>query len=200
MYMSLLRLNLDNRQVRKDVASPYSMHQTLTQVLGGNERTLWRLEKGVGYDDYGLLVQTSGRPDWQALENRFPGYAEIARDTPKSFDPVFHAGQQLRFRLYANPTVTRAGKRLGLYREEEQLEWLADRLRRAGAEVGPVLVSRRGKMQVSKKEGTVVLAVGQFDGVLRVVEPGPFLEAVRNGIGHGKAFGLGLLSVARVQE
>ncbi len=34
-----------------------------------------------------------------------------------------------------------------------------------------------------------------FDGVLTVVEPGAFSKAIDSGIGHGKALGLGLLSV-----
>jgi len=42
----------------------------------------------------------------------------------------------------------------------------------------------------------VVLAVAQFDGVLQVTDPSGLLAAVRSGIGHGKAFGLGLISVA----
>ncbi len=200
MYLSLLHLNLDHRQVRKDVANPYSMHQTLARVLDGEPRFLWRLETGSGFDDYGLLVQTSGRPDWRALADRFPGYAEPAAGTPKPYEPSLYEGQLLRFRLYANPTVSREGKRLGLYREEEQLEWLATRLGAAGAEPRQVLVTRRRKLKIPKSGEVVVLAVAQFDGVLQVTDPSGLLAAVRSGIGHGKAFGLGLLSIARYGE
>ena len=200
MYLSLLHLNLDHRQVRKDVANPYSMHQTLAQVLGARKRTLWRLETASGFDAYSLLVQTSERPNWQALLSRFPGYAELAEGTPKPYEPVFRAGQLLRFRLYANPTVSREGKRHGLYREEEQLEWLSTRFGAAGADPLRVLVSRRGKLKAARNGGPVVLAVGQFDGVLRVTDPAKLRQALESGIGHGKAFGLGLLSIAHYGE
>jgi len=200
MYLSLLHLNPAHKQVRKDTANPYSMHQTLAQVLERGQRALWRLEAEGGFDEYHLLVQTTLRPDWQALLSRFPGYTEVAEDSPKPFNPAFHPGQQLRFRLYANPTVTRNRKRFGLYREEEQLRWLASRLAVAGANPLRVVVSRRGKLRIPKSGQVAVLAVGQFDGVLRVENPNRLMEAVRNGIGHGKAFGLGLLSVALYKE
>ena len=35
-----------------------------------------------------------------------------------------------------------------------------------------------------------------YDGILTVTEPASFLGAMKTGIGHGKAMGLGLLSVA----
>lgn len=200
MYLSMLHLNIRHRQVRKDVANPYSMHQTLAHVLGTEQRTLWRLEQGEVFDEYNLLVQTTQPPDWQALLNRFPGYAEPAEGTPKLFDPQLREGQLLRFRLYANPTVSREGKRQGLYREEEQLDWLASRLMRAGAQPRQVIVSRRGRLRIPKSPQAAVLAVGQFDGVLRVEDPDQLLNAIRHGIGHGKAFGLGLLSLARYVE
>ncbi len=40
----------------------------------------------------------------------------------------------------------------------------------------------------------------QFDGILQVTDPDRFLTAIRSGIGSGKAFGFGLLSVAPVRE
>jgi len=36
----------------------------------------------------------------------------------------------------------------------------------------------------------------QFDGRLRVTDPGALKEAVRSGIGSAKAYGFGLLSLA----
>jgi CRISPR system Cascade subunit CasE len=38
-----------------------------------------------------------------------------------------------------------------------------------------------------------------FDGVLRVTDPALFTQSLAAGIGAGKAWGFGLLSVARVQ-
>jgi CRISPR system Cascade subunit CasE len=46
------------------------------------------------------------------------------------------------------------------------------------------------------REAVIVLLAVRFDGYLRVRDPELFREAVVNGIGHGKALGLGLLSIA----
>jgi CRISPR system Cascade subunit CasE len=37
-----------------------------------------------------------------------------------------------------------------------------------------------------------------YDGILTVIEPDGFRDALQTGIGHGKAMGLGLLSVAPI--
>jgi CRISPR system Cascade subunit CasE len=37
-----------------------------------------------------------------------------------------------------------------------------------------------------------------FDGYLVVNDPDPFREALQRGIGHGRALGLGLLSVVPI--
>lgn len=46
-----------------------------------------------------------------------------------------------RFRLFANPTVTRQGKRYGLVGEEQQLAWLARQGERHGFVVEAALVT-----------------------------------------------------------
>jgi CRISPR system Cascade subunit CasE len=196
MYLSLLTLNRNHTQVRKDIANPYSMHQTLMHVVAADARPLWRLEQADELASPRLLVQTKAVPDWEELLLRFPGYAELAEDTPKAFHLHLHESQTLRYRLYANPTVTREGKRLGLYREEEQLAWLDTRLRSAGADVQRAMVTRRGKVVIRRPNSTVTLAAGQFDGVLVVANPELLLQAVTKGLGHAKAFGFGLLSLA----
>jgi CRISPR system Cascade subunit CasE len=37
-----------------------------------------------------------------------------------------------------------------------------------------------------------------YDGILTVTDPTTFVESIRSGIGHGKALGLGMLSLASV--
>ncbi len=197
MYLSLLRLNPQNPLARRDLGDPYAMHQTLTRIAVPGDRLLWRLEVSRYGESPRLLVQTLQKPGWSRilLQEEEP-YGELAPDSPKEVRLELERGQRLRFRLYANPTVARNGRRLGLYREEEQLRWLSDRMRRRGAVVRSAIVSRKGKIRLKKEGRTIVLASAQFDGVLEVIDPGNLVKAVELGIGHGKAFGFGLLSLA----
>ena len=198
MYLSLLYPNPDHPLARKDLADPYAMHQTLVRITEPNDRLLWRLEAGRYGETPRVLIQTLTLPNWNAILNGDPEpYGELAPGSPKAFNPVLKQRQRLRFRLYANPTVTRNGKRLGLYREEDQLNWLKTRLQERGAQVLTALVGRREKKHFRKANHAIVLATAQFDGVLEVTNPERLVEALRQGIGHGKAFGLGLLSIAR---
>ena len=112
----------------------------------------------------------------------------------------------LAFRLRANPTVKRKfpsgdHKRVGIYDEQKQIEWL----KRKGEQGGFRLLSIRTSNQ-DMVGGTIgrdrtthklnLLAV-QFDGLLQVTDPDRLRETVRQGIGSGKGLGFGLLSLAR---
>jgi CRISPR system Cascade subunit CasE len=95
---------------------------------------------------------------------------------------------------------------LGLLGEAAQIEWLA----RKGGAHGFELLSRRegGQMVDSVRitaEGlvrgrcdgrTITFLSVLFDGLLRVTDADRFATAVEQGIGSGKGFGFGLLSIA----
>jgi len=124
------------------------------------------------------------------------------------------AGQRFRFRLRANPTVNRDGKRLGLLRLEDQEKWIA----RKGTQHGfslPKLASfdlsdsttERVDVRISQERmlggtqhagnGIRVFSV-LYDGVLGVTNADEFRKAMQSGIGHGKVMGLGLLSAVPI--
>ncbi|MBI4774291.1 MAG: type I-E CRISPR-associated protein Cas6/Cse3/CasE [Deltaproteobacteria bacterium] len=115
------------------------------------------------------------------------------------------------------------GKRVELRREEEQIDWLIRKgqgrekgvpggfdllMKRVEcmngqAPLAPcVKVSCEGKQTGRKRDvvgghSTTHLAV-LFDGLLRVTDTNAFLDTIIRGIGPGKAFGFGLLSLAPV--
>ena len=214
MYLSRLFLNPRNRRVQREVAHPYEMHRSLMRAFPddlkeGDERILFRLEPGRN-GALTLLVQSWTLPDWSYLaEPEFRGYL-LPVDEPnpavKSFDLDLAPGQVLAFRLRANPTVKRRynekdHKRVGIYDEEEQFAWL----KRKGELGGFRLVSARtgcqedvgGKIKRDQETHTLKLAAVQFDGLLQVTDPDRLRQTVRQGIGSGKGFGFGLLSLAR---
>ncbi|MCG8346388.1 MAG: type I-E CRISPR-associated protein Cas6/Cse3/CasE [Chloroflexales bacterium] len=131
-------------------------------------------------------------------------------------------GMQLVFRLRANPTkrISRnnaeqgeqwRGKRIELRREEDQLAWLVRKGQQGGfrlvevalrPEVLDTRVSTQekihGRRPAHDGAASMPLSFGAtlFEGRLEVTDRTAFLATLRTGIGSGKAFGFGLLSVA----
>jgi CRISPR system Cascade subunit CasE len=133
-------------------------------------------------------------------------------------------GMPLRFRLRANPTrrigknnAEQAeqwrGKRVELRREEDQLAWLVRKgeqggFRLVGVQVQPDVPDTRvtnqektrGRRPAREDAPAMPLRFGAvlFEGHLEVTDRAAFLATLHTGIGSGKAFGFGLLSVASV--
>jgi CRISPR system Cascade subunit CasE len=167
-----------------------------------------------------ILVQSREQPDWTNLP---PGYllrTGGANPAVKPLDNPYASLQTRRvlaFRLRANPTrkidtrsgpdgARRNGRRVELRTEAAQMEWL----RRKGEQGGFELVQVRVSNQVPdtriaapqkirglrSSSGRLTLASVQFDGRLCVQHLERFRRTLERGIGPGKAYGLGLLSIA----
>lgn len=211
MYLSRLILNPLNRQVQREIAQPYEMHRTILRAFPDHldqtdERVLWRVDSHRRTGALHLLVQSQSAPDWTRLEPADRGRPYLAPiDGPnpavKQVNPSYRSGQVLAFRLLANPTKRLGkaygkdkGKRVGLYKPEEQLAWLNRKAEAAGFAVLSATPHAPGKLRDSQRN--LELLNVRFDGLLQVTEPAQLSEAIAQGIGSGKAFGFGLLSVA----
>ena len=209
MYLSRLLLNPYNRRVQGEVAYPYEMHRTLMKAFPAHlesqaERVLFRVDRDGRNPWLTLLVQSHEMPDWSFLEQpAVRSYLFPCAEANPGVKPLalhLSDGRVLAFRLRANPTVKRNGKRWGLLRPEEQLDWL----KRKGEDCGFCVLSVTASME-SRVGGTIhrenedhnlqLLAV-RFDGLLQVTDPTALAENARQGIGSGKGFGFGLLSLA----
>jgi CRISPR system Cascade subunit CasE len=213
IYLSCLELELGRREARRWLSNPYRIHQRLLMAWpdGTAGRVLYRTEAEARRPR--ILVQSTTAADW---ERAFAGYRVLAGEPrQKGVELVLRRGQTLRFLLRANPTVRRlqhegaeavetprpgklTGERVGLLKEEEQLAWLERKAAEAGAEV-VAAEARDQSEQVSYRASTRTRMVHQcveFEGRLWVREPERLEQAVRAGIGPGKAFGFGLLSLA----
>ncbi len=222
MYLSRLILNPRSRQVRSELTRPYEMHRTLLNAFPQGrvdvERTaedaiglLYRVDEDARSGALHLLVQSQQAPQWGFLAER--EYLLPVADNPatREVDLQLQPGQVLAFRLRANPTKRLSagkgnkGKRIGIYKEEAQEVWLQRKGDQHGFRVLHVQLSRSDMLKqvdvIRDKQGDVhdlKLFSVQFDGVLRVVDAERLVQAIGAGIGSGKAFGCGLLSVARV--
>lgn len=221
MYLSRLILNPRSRQVRSELARPYEMHRTLLAAFPQGrvhvERTaedaiglLYRIDEDARSGALHLLVQSQQAPQWDFLAER--EYLLPVADNPamREINLQLQPGQVLAFRLRANPTkrlsagTGHKGKRVGIYKEEDQAAWLQRKGSQHGFRLLQIQVSRN---ELVKQGEAIPAAQGrahdlklfsvQFDGVLQVVDAERFVQAIGAGIGSGKAFGCGLLSIAR---
>lgn len=206
MYLSKVTLDPRHPQARRDLGDAYEMHRTLARAFAPDADTpparfLWRLERRADFQPSSVvLVQSEHLADWSVLDT-LAGYAtEMLGNKPVDLGTLVQTGSRYRFRLLANPTVTRAGKRYGLTREEEQLTWLS----RQGDKHGfAVLGCERGaseRLQVrqGRTGNRITVHSALFEGVLEARAPDRLRQGVLDGFGHGKALGLGLLSLAKL--
>jgi CRISPR system Cascade subunit CasE len=187
----------------------------------GAHAILHRLDQDRG-DRLVLLIQSRTKP----MMDRWPaGYVlDMGGDLDLAFSGVgenpairnvaaeraaFRPGSRFAFRLRANTTrkidtktgpdgVRRHGRRVPVRGDDERLRWLARHAEASGFafDDGRVRVT---ELAVSGGRGTNSVSVGGalFEGVLVVRDVELFVRALEYGIGPGKAFGFGLLSIAR---
>lgn len=211
MYLSLLKLDPDSRTTRELRLNPYLLHQAVFRAFpdedsGGPGRVLYRMDMD-REDQTNLLVQSEKKPDWDRAE-LLKGVVDEAIQSPKHFSPVLLSGQHLYFRLRANPTVkkkaegTKNGYRLGLLREEDQIEWLSRKAEEGGFAVVRCRAIPEGVVRDERSTAGEKLShyAVRFEGILNVVDPQHFLETIARGIGPAKGFGFGLLSIAPLRE
>jgi len=172
---------------------------------------LYRLDPVAGGNPV-IVVQSGTRPDW---EYAFHNARHFLAADPGVFDldPRFSVGQRLVFRLKANPTKRLSeksrdasgkpldpkwvGKRVPVPAEQVK-DWLARRGAEGGFEVLALTREEAGYVHFDRK---IVSDDGQrlrsmlLEGILRVSDADTFRKTLSQGIGSGKAFGFGLLSV-----
>jgi CRISPR system Cascade subunit CasE len=194
VILSRLTIDLRHPRARRDARDCHALHQTLLGCIGARRADGQVLHRREGDR---LLVQSRAIPDWSRLP---AGYVRgaVALERMRLDWP---AGAELGFVLRACPVkaaVERPGERgvrRALRGEEERLAWIRRRLAAAGAEVVEVEIG--GDMPTHGQHGPdrIVLPAVAFRGRLRVVEPDALAAALVAGIGPGKAYGCGLLTV-----
>lgn len=217
MYLSRLLLNPRARQVQREIGDPYQLHRTIMaafpEALPTGERVLHRLDSNPRTGQVMLLVQSQTVPDWNGLAGKdyllpVDPFSDLENPAVKAVHLTFQVGQRLAFRLRANPIKRlfrdipeynlKKGQRIGLFKEEEQQAWLQHKgNEHGGFTVVAATVGNEGfRGGWTKEQHKLKHFAVCFDGVLRVTNPDQFQETLRTGIGSGKAFGFGLLSVA----
>lgn len=214
-HLYLSRLNLDplRHEVQRALADSHDLHQlvmTAFPTAAGPARqafgVLYRLdihrESGIPT----LLVQSAIRPDWSALSRGLlaAGAEPAVKEASASYEAI-GKGATLRFRLRANPTKRvpanrpndpLAGKRVDLLSDDQREEWIKKKLSEAGCRLAGCTIQDEATLRGSRAGQRISHGAVVYDGLLRVDDPAALRAALRQGIGAGKAYGFGLLSVA----
>jgi CRISPR system Cascade subunit CasE len=168
---------------------------------------LYRQEDGIALRERDpiVLVQTERfvTPD---IEDNDPPYVTVRS---KSVEFVLRRGGTYRFRARVNPVRSlppkepgQRGKRVGVYEASEQQQWFEEQMAKRGLAVRNVVHRREPWRRFQKRSGRknrrLTFSSAFFEGLVEVLDSEKAERAVVAGIGPGKGFGFGLLSLAGV--
>ena len=208
MYLSKIILDLRHPSVRQALRDVNDMHRNLMAGFTMNaENGTPRADLRVLYrmieqrDQIYLLVSSEEKPDANALAKR--GYytdETKIRDISALWN-VFVEGKILRFELLASPCRKAGGegnsRRFFLEEPELRAAWLRRKGEAGGFEVLSVNeVSNRIDLTGRRNGEGIKNSAVLFSGVLRITDRDAFWKSYTQGIGPGKSYGLGMLTVA----
>lgn len=190
------------RATTEDTPSPADPHLS---------RTLWRLDPDKNGKKLKLYIVSAKEPsvDILAQELHIDKDRDYATSPYEPFLSQLEREQQWAFRLQANPTksiktegYSTRGKRVGILKPEDQIEWLWKQARKFGfhmplnrVELPEVMVREAESVDFARQGSTVTLMRVVFDGILAVDDPELLRTALTEGIGRAKGYGNGLLTL-----
>lgn len=224
MYLTRMYLNPRRRQTIRFQRDPESLHAAVESAFppgapgAGDARKLWRLD--LEGNQAKLLILSARVPSLEHLQEQ-AGWATEQTWESREYEPLLARitkGQRYAFRLAANPVHTVTGddgvkRRLAHVSVGHQLRWLEERAEAIGVSFGvadsegtdpdptsAVRVSFRETVRFRRGEQRVTLARTRFDGMLEVENAERLRTALISGIGRGKAYGCGLLTLAPLRR
>ena len=211
MYLTRMELDTGKRDTRKGLLSPSLFHGAIESSFAGErERRLWRIDEFQGR--YYLLLLSAQIPQLSHMAKQFGTEGAECPWQTKSYDALLEriqSGSVWQFRLTANPTKSvkssEPGKRGTVHAHitpTHQAQWLLDRCEAHGFTVdAEEMIVAKSQWQRFYKNGScqkpVTLLSVTFEGLLTVTDEVRFRQTLLEGIGRGKAFGMGLLTVMR---
>lgn len=209
MYISRLHINPANRETMKAMAEPKCFHGTIERAFSGDrQRNLWRLDQ-IGNGFY-LLIISQNEPDLTAAWKMFGFPNQSPRWESRPYEPLLEralTGSKWHFRLKANPVYHAApdgpkkrGKVLPHTTYEMQERWLLDKATSYGFRVSPgeylAVNNQRYRFKKRDEKKSVTLLSVTYEGQLTITDESLFRNTLTKGMGRGKAYGMGLLTIA----
>ena len=142
-----------------------------------------------------IVVQHTATGDWDNLK---PRYRHLVTTTERS-DHLVTAGGQAWFIVYANPTfdavIDGKRRRTGITTEPRLTEWITRKLAAAGSDITRVKAGPVGVEKSRRPGATMTHASCRYEGRITIRDPDALRHAITTGIGRGRAYGFGLLTV-----
>ena len=218
MFLSRVEINRYRKETLRALASPQIMHAAIAASfpsadIAVSEKVLWRIDN-IGKATY-ILVQSGIRPDFTHIIEQFGLPASNQTwDTlnADNFLASIENNQMWRFRLRANPVHSvkesdndSRGKVFAHVTAKQQKDWLISRVQKNGfsivksAEGYCVDIKEIEPMNFKRGGDKVTINAVTFEGILLVEDRDLFIYSIKNGIGRAKAYGCGLLTIAKIQ-
>lgn len=204
MFLSRVKLDTKLRKTQLAFESPNLFHGAVETAFSERQsRNLWRIDKLRG--EYYILILSEDKPRLESIIKQF-GYPEVSGET-KEYDVLLNRldnDQKWRFRLVANPTRTikneKGERKISAHVSDKyQLEWLKQKAEKNGFEVDEAMVMS-SDWKIFKKAGNkdrVRIKEASFEGMLTIKDVELFKNALIQGIGRGKVYGMGMLTIVR---
>lgn len=212
MFLSRMEFNPQRRGAHKLLGSPQAMHAAVMSSFaheaehGSDSRVLWRVD-AEGARTL-LYVVSQVQPCFRHLQEQ-AGWTTTVTWASRPYGRLLDRlaqGQIYAFRLTANPgrVVTASNgrkRRVGFFRESDQVAWLMGKARVMGVDFGAVdapgfAVKQARRRDFNRQGQTVTIMQVTFEGSLTVLDPECLRRILINGVGPAKAYGCGLLTVA----
>lgn len=186
----------------KALADPKIFHGALDCCFsGGRPRNVWRIDRLK--ENLYVLILSEEKTDFSSFCKKFSP-SESSWET-KDYEPLLSRlkkGDTWRFKLSANPTyrVGEKGKITAHAAPKCQKEWLMKKSLKNGFQLESdgfdVIENKWFKFRKDSTNAVTILSV-TYEGLLMITDVELFRKALVNGIGRGKAYGMGLLTVVR---
>ena len=211
LWWARIRVDPRNSEARRDLRDVVDLHRRVMKLMPDNigeqprQRigVLFRLDQtNVGTT---IFVQSRCQPDLSRLPAGY-GAAEVRDAAPML--KALKTGLLVHYRLAANASKRQAvfvnpgrpGPVIPLYGEAAE-QWWQQRADGHGLHIVSsriqTLNPARGRADQSSKH--IRHSLTRFDGIATIADAVRVREAIENGIGRGKAYGCGLLSLATVR-
>ncbi|WP_329612658.1 type I-E CRISPR-associated protein Cas6/Cse3/CasE [Streptomyces brevispora] len=218
MTLWLTRLVPDprSRDARRDLADPVGMHRRVMSLFpsdaGPDPRTRFGVLHRTEDTPTGahVLLQSTHEPDTSRLPDDYG--TTLSRPLDALIDAI-RPGLTVRYRCVASPVRKPGATTRALYHLPPVValtgtaadDWWLRQADRSGLKplthhAQPLDTARGERRPDGAPAQRVTHARTQFDGTAAIIDTDLLKAAVLNGIGRGKAYGCGLLSIAPARQ